>query len=144
MAQMSGRQMKGEKRLTECIPPLLSLMIITYFEYLSAPFDSKLRLLLLCLCIFVCVCQVLSVLTHSTLVRTFKAHRNFDLRRPLSGAEKFFDNLLNLMDVEPGLLLTSVRCLPLDSSVRDIVSQTIVQHAKVKVRVCLTDHCPAC
>ncbi|GFR72861.1 vacuolar fusion protein MON1 homolog A-like [Elysia marginata] len=76
--------------------------------------------------------QVISVLTHNTLVRTFKAHRNFDLRRPLSGAEKFFDNLLNLMDVEPGLLLTSVRCLPLDSSVREIVSQTIVQHAKVK------------
>ncbi|KAI8764181.1 vacuolar fusion protein MON1 A [Biomphalaria glabrata] len=76
--------------------------------------------------------QVISILTHSTLTRIFKQHRNYDLRRPLSGAEKFFDNLLNLMDVEPGLLLTSVRCLPLDSNVRDIVSQTIAQHAKVK------------
>ncbi|CAG5118875.1 unnamed protein product [Candidula unifasciata] len=76
--------------------------------------------------------QVISVLTHTTLTRIFKQHRNYDLRRPLSGAEKFFDNLLNLMDVEPGLLLTSVRCLPLDSSVREVISQTILQHAKVK------------
>ncbi|BFZ08837.1 hypothetical protein BsWGS_11876 [Bradybaena similaris] len=76
--------------------------------------------------------QVISVLTHTTLTRIFKQHRNYDLRRPLSGAEKFFDNLLNLMDMEPGLLLTSVRCLPLDSSVREIISQTIVLHAKVK------------
>lgn len=82
--------------------------------------------------VFLC-CQVISVLTHTTLTRIFKQHRNYDLRRPLSGAEKFFDNLLNLMDVEPGLLLTSVRCLPLDSAVREIISQTIVQHAKVKV-----------
>ncbi|KAH9504805.1 Vacuolar fusion protein MON1 A [Bulinus truncatus] len=76
--------------------------------------------------------QVISVLTHSTLTRIFKQHRNYDLRRPLSGAEKFFDNLLNLMDVEPGLLLSSVRCLPLDVSVREIISQAIAQHAKVK------------
>ncbi|XP_005090495.1 protein SAND [Aplysia californica] len=76
--------------------------------------------------------QVISVLTLSTLTRIFKQHRNYDLRRPLSGAEKFFDNLLNLMDVEPGLLLSSVRCLPLDSSVRENISHSIVQHAKVK------------
>ncbi|CAL1532083.1 unnamed protein product [Lymnaea stagnalis] len=76
--------------------------------------------------------QVISVLTLSTLTRIFKSHRNYDLRRTLSGAEKFFDNLLNLMDVEPGLLLSSVRCLPLDSAVRDNISQTIVQYAKVK------------
>ena len=51
----------------------------------------------------------------------------------MSGAEKFFDNLLNLMDTEPGLLLTSVRCLPMDSSTRDVISQAIATHAKVKV-----------
>lgn len=79
--------------------------------------------------------QVISVLTHTTLTRIFRQHRNYDLRRPLSGAEKFFDNLLNLMDIEPGLLLTSVRCLPLDSAVRDTISQTIVQYAKVKVSI---------
>ncbi|XP_076448085.1 protein SAND-like isoform X2 [Babylonia areolata] len=76
--------------------------------------------------------QVISVLTHSALSKIFKQRRNYDLRRLLTGAEKFFDNLLNLMDTEPGLLLTAVRCLPLDSAVRDIIAQSIVQNAKVK------------
>ena len=73
------------------------------------------------------------MLTHSSLTKIFKQRRNYDLRRLLTGAEKFFDNLLNLIDTEPGLLLTAVRCLPLDSAVRDIISQSIVQNAKVKV-----------
>ncbi|KAK7102484.1 protein SAND-like [Littorina saxatilis] len=76
--------------------------------------------------------QVISVLTHSSLNKIFKQRRNYDLRRLLTGAEKFFDNLLNLMDTEPGLLLTAVRCLPLDSSVREIIAQSIVQNAKLK------------
>ena len=77
--------------------------------------------------------QLLSVLTHSQLVRIFKDRRNYDLRRMLTGAEKFFNNLLDLMDHDPSFLLGAVRCLPLDSSVRDIVAQSIAQHAKVKV-----------
>ena len=77
--------------------------------------------------------QVLSVLTHNSLLKIFKERRNFDLRRLLTGAEKFFDNLLNLIDTEPGFLLGAVRCLPLDSSVREIIAQSIVQHGKVKV-----------
>ncbi|KAK6176727.1 hypothetical protein SNE40_014970 [Patella caerulea] len=76
--------------------------------------------------------QVISVLTQSTLCKIFKQRRNYDLRRMLSGAEKFFDNLINLMDSEPGLLLGAVRCLPLDGSVREIIAQSIVQHAKIK------------
>lgn len=75
------------------------------------------------------------MLTHSALAKIFKQRRNYDLRRLLTGAEKFFDNLLNLLDTEPGLLLTAVRCLPLDSSVRDNISQSIVQNAKVKVSI---------
>ena len=88
------------------------------------------------------VSQVISVLTHSSLTKIFKQRRNYDLRRLLTGAEKFFDNLLNLMDTEPGLLLTAVRCLPLDSAVREIIAQSIVQNAKVKVRtdVCCSHH----
>lgn len=77
--------------------------------------------------------QLLSVLTHSQLVRIFKHRRNYDLRRMLTGAEKFFGNLLDLMDHDPSFLLGAVRCLPLDTSVRDIVAQSIAQHAKVKV-----------
>lgn len=77
--------------------------------------------------------QILSVLTHSQLARIFKERRNYDLRRLLTGAEKFVDNLLNMMDVDPSFMLGAVRCLPLDSSVRDTVAQTIVQYAKTKV-----------
>ena len=77
--------------------------------------------------------QVLSVLTYSQLARIFKQRRNYDLRRLLTGAEKFLDNLLNLMDRDPCFFLSGIRCLPLESNVRDIISQSIVQHAKVKV-----------
>ncbi|CAH1784209.1 unnamed protein product [Owenia fusiformis] len=76
--------------------------------------------------------QVLSVLTYSHINKIFKQRHNYDLRRLLTGAEKFFDSLLNLMDHEPGFLLSAVRCLPLPSAVRDVVAQSIVQHAKVK------------
>lgn len=78
--------------------------------------------------------QVISVLTYSQLSRIFKQRRNYDLRRLLTGAEKFFDNLLNLMDRDPCFFLSGIRCLPLESGVRDTISQSIVQHAKVKVR----------
>lgn len=79
--------------------------------------------------------QIISVLTYSQLSRIFKQRRNYDLRRLLSGAEKFIDNLLNLMDHEPSFLLGAVRCLPLANSVRDVIAQTIVQHAKVQVSI---------
>ena len=78
--------------------------------------------------------QIISVLTLSQLSKIFRQRRNFDLRRLLSGAEKFIDNLLNMMDSEPGFLLGAVRCLPLDGSIRDSIAQTICQHCKVKVR----------
>ncbi|KAL3851627.1 hypothetical protein ACJMK2_015360 [Sinanodonta woodiana] len=76
--------------------------------------------------------QVLSVLTFTSLQKIYKQRRNYDLRRQLSGAEKFLDSLLNMMETEPGFLLGAVRCLPLESTVRDMIAQSIVQHAKVK------------
>jgi len=77
--------------------------------------------------------QILSVLTLSTLKKIFKQRRNYDLRRQLSGSEKFLDSLLTMMEREPGLLLSAVRCLPLESQTRDMIAQSIVQNAKVKV-----------
>ena len=79
--------------------------------------------------------QVISVLTISSLRKIFKQRRNYDLRRQLSGSEKFLDNLLNMMENEPGLLLSAVRCLPLESATRDMIAQSIVQCAKVKVSI---------
>lgn len=75
--------------------------------------------------------QILSVLTYTQLARIMEQRRNYDLRRLLSGTEKFIDNLLNLMDREPSFLLGSVRCLPLSSSVRETIGQSMLQ-ARVK------------
>lgn len=79
--------------------------------------------------------QIISVLTYTSLHKIFKQRRNYDLRRLLSGAEKFIDNLVNMMDTEPGFLLGAIRCLPLDAPIREMIEQTIVLNAKVKVRV---------
>lgn len=81
--------------------------------------------------------QIISVLTLKRLATTFSTRRNFDLRRLLTGTEKLMDNLLDWMDSDPGFLLGAVRCLPLDSHVRDTIVSSITQHAKVKVR-CFT------
>lgn len=75
--------------------------------------------------------QILSVLTHRQLERIMNQRGNYDLRRLLGGTEKFIDSLLNLMDHEPSVLLGAVRCLPLKSSIRDIIGQSFVQ-AKVQ------------
>ncbi|PFX31569.1 vacuolar fusion protein MON1 homolog A-like [Stylophora pistillata] len=75
--------------------------------------------------------QILSVLTYTQLARIMEQRRNYDLRRLLAGTEKFIDNLLNLMDHEPSFLLGSVRCLPLSSSVRETIGQSMLQ-ARVK------------
>ncbi|XP_028406838.1 vacuolar fusion protein MON1 homolog A-like [Dendronephthya gigantea] len=75
--------------------------------------------------------QILSVLTLRQLERIMNQRGNYDLRRLLGGTEKFIDSLLNLMDHEPSVLLGAVRCLPLKSSMRDIIGQSFVQN-KVK------------
>jgi len=69
--------------------------------------------------------QVLSVLTFTQLTRIFEHRRNYDLRKLLSGTERFIDNLLNLMSHDPSYLLTAVRCLPLPSNIRDHISQAL-------------------
>ena len=78
--------------------------------------------------------QIISVLTYSQLNRIFENRRNYDLRRLLSGAERFMDNLIDTMQVDHGFLLGAVRCLPLALATRDTITQSIVQHCKVKVR----------
>uniref|UniRef100_A0A8C4Q863 Vacuolar fusion protein MON1 homolog n=1 Tax=Eptatretus burgeri TaxID=7764 RepID=A0A8C4Q863_EPTBU len=75
--------------------------------------------------------QIISVLTITQLNKVFKAKQNYDLRRLLGGTERFLNSLLNLMQQDPCFLLTAVRCLPLPSSVRDSVSQSL-QQARAK------------
>ncbi|XP_043277441.1 vacuolar fusion protein MON1 homolog A [Venturia canescens] len=71
--------------------------------------------------------QILFVLTQSQLNRVYEQRRNFDLRRLLSGSERLIDHLLNFMDREPAFFLGAVKCLPLVPSMRDSITQTIVQ-----------------
>ncbi|GFG32545.1 hypothetical protein Cfor_09047 [Coptotermes formosanus] len=71
--------------------------------------------------------QIVSVLTSSQLNRIYEQRRNYDLRRLLAGAERLIDHLLNFMEKEPAFLLGAVKCLPLTPSVRDSITQTIIQ-----------------
>ncbi|XP_057335338.1 vacuolar fusion protein MON1 homolog A [Microplitis mediator] len=71
--------------------------------------------------------QILFVLTQSHLTRVYDQRRNFDLRRLLTGSERLIDHLLNFMDREPAFFLGAVKCLPLLPSMRDSITQTIIQ-----------------
>lgn len=75
--------------------------------------------------------QIVSLLTLTQLNHIFQRKQNYDLRRLLAGSEYLTDNLLDRLDKDPGLLLSAVTCLPLASSVRDVVSSSL-QAAKAK------------
>uniref|UniRef100_H3CPF4 Vacuolar fusion protein MON1 homolog n=1 Tax=Tetraodon nigroviridis TaxID=99883 RepID=H3CPF4_TETNG len=75
--------------------------------------------------------QIVSLLTLTQLNHIFQRKQNYDLRRLLAGSEYLTDNLLHRLDRDPGLLLSAVTCLPLPSSVRDVVSSSL-QAAKAK------------
>lgn len=75
--------------------------------------------------------QIVSLLTLTQLNHIFQHKQNYDLRRLLAGSEYLTDNLLNRLDKDPGLLISAVTCLPLASSVRDVVSSSL-QAAKSK------------
>ncbi|MBN3302093.1 SAND protein, partial [Amia calva] len=75
--------------------------------------------------------QILSLLTLTQLTHIFQHKQNYDLRRLLAGSEHLTDNLLRLLDRDPGFLLCAVTCLPLPSSTRDVISSSL-QAAKAK------------
>ncbi|KAI1890903.1 hypothetical protein AGOR_G00158390 [Albula goreensis] len=75
--------------------------------------------------------QIISLLTLTQLNHIFQHKQNYDLRRLLAGSEHLTDNLLRLLDRDPGLLLSAVTCLPLASSSRDVISSSL-QAAKAK------------
>ncbi|KAK8722070.1 hypothetical protein OTU49_012464, partial [Cherax quadricarinatus] len=77
--------------------------------------------------------QIVSVLTASALTRMFEKRRNYDFRHLLGGTERLLDNLLNMLDSHPSFLLGAIQCLPLATSVRDTITQTIIQYcSKIK------------
>lgn len=85
--------------------------------------------------------QIVSVLTGSALTRMFEKRRNYDFRHLLGGTERLLDNLLNLLDCHPSFLLGAVQSLPLATSVRDTITQTIIQYcSKIKVPSSMVIH----
>nr|XP_055040118.1 vacuolar fusion protein MON1 homolog A [Misgurnus anguillicaudatus] len=75
--------------------------------------------------------QIVSLLTLTQLNHVFQHRQSYDLRRLLAGSEHLTDNLLRLLDRDPGLLLSAVMCLPMAGSTRDVVSSSL-QAAKSK------------
>ena len=54
--------------------------------------------------------QIIFHLTYAQLKRIFEQQTNYDLRRMLTGTEKFLDKLIELMDTNPCFFLGAVRC----------------------------------
>ncbi|KAB0803478.1 hypothetical protein PPYR_00448 [Photinus pyralis] len=77
--------------------------------------------------------QIASTLTLSRLVKIYEQRRNYDLRRLLTGVDRFIDHLLDFSENEPAFTLGAVQCLPLSSSIRDTISAAIIQScSKIK------------
>lgn len=76
---------------------------------------------------------IVSMLTYRRMDSIFSARKNYDLRRLLGGVDQFLDSLLDAVETDPCYYLGAVRCLPLDCGIRDLIAQTIAQHAKIKV-----------
>lgn len=68
--------------------------------------------------------QILFVLT-SGINKVFKTKPEFDLRGLLGGTEGQFSSLIHNANVDPGFLLGSVRCLPLDPQLRADVTAVL-------------------
>jgi hypothetical protein len=76
--------------------------------------------------------QILFVLTHTQLTRIFQQRSNYDLRRMLSGSERLITHLSVSMDTDPSFFLSSVRCLSLATSMRDLISDSIIRYCGKK------------
>lgn len=75
--------------------------------------------------------QIIFHLTYAQLKRIFEQQINYDLRRMLTGTEKFIDKLIVMMDKNPCFFLGSVRCLPLQSNIREKIGQVLL-NCKIK------------
>ncbi|KAL1448154.1 hypothetical protein WDU94_001880, partial [Cyamophila willieti] len=69
--------------------------------------------------------QIISTLTLSQLTKIFEQHRNFDLRRLLSGSERLIHTLVDFTETQIEFVLSSYRCLSLSGSTRDQISNVI-------------------
>uniref|UniRef100_A0A8C7C406 Vacuolar fusion protein MON1 homolog n=1 Tax=Oncorhynchus kisutch TaxID=8019 RepID=A0A8C7C406_ONCKI len=65
--------------------------------------------------------QIVSLLNLTQLNHIFQHKQNYDLGRLLTGFEHLTDNLLRLLDRDPGLLVSTVTCLPLAAKTKNLV-----------------------
>ena len=78
--------------------------------------------------------QIVSVLTLNQLNRIFEQRRNYDLRKMLSGSERLMTSLSHSMDTDHSYFLSAVRCLPLATSTRELISETIIRLESFSIR----------
>jgi len=72
---------------------------------------------------------LLSILTLNQLTRIFEQRKGYDLRKMIAGSERLLDSLANSIDNDPAsYILSAVRVLPMNSSLRESVSSVIKQH----------------
>ncbi|KAF9071187.1 trafficking protein Mon1-domain-containing protein [Rhodocollybia butyracea] len=75
--------------------------------------------------------QILSVVTSAQLKRIFERRGNFDLRRLLGGADTFLTTMLSRLQLDLAMSMSALRCLRLDSGLRNKAAQALVPSGKV-------------
>ncbi|KAG8914733.1 Vacuolar fusion protein mon1 [Tulasnella sp. 417] len=76
--------------------------------------------------------QILSVVTGSQLARIFEKRTNFDLRRLLDGTERFLHSLLTQLELDMGMITSSLNVVRVDPLVRAKVAEVMVPPKDLK------------
>ncbi|KAG9042753.1 Vacuolar fusion protein mon1 [Tulasnella sp. UAMH 9824] len=76
--------------------------------------------------------QILSVVTGSQLSRIFEKRTNFDLRRLLDGTERFLHSLLTQLELDMGMITSSLNVVRIDPLVRAKVAEVMVPPKDLK------------
>ncbi|KAH8104565.1 trafficking protein Mon1-domain-containing protein [Cristinia sonorae] len=76
--------------------------------------------------------QIISVVSAEQLRRMFERRGNFDLRRLLSGAERFMHSLLARLEFDLAMSTSSLSCLRIDPNLRKAVADVLVPTSKIK------------
>ncbi|KAF9778763.1 vacuolar fusion protein MON1 [Thelephora terrestris] len=76
--------------------------------------------------------QILSVVTAQQLKKLFERRTNFDLRRLLGGAEPFMHTLLQRLEGDMAINMSSLQFLKLDQAIRSRAAEALIPVSKMK------------
>ncbi|KAL0069868.1 Vacuolar fusion protein mon1 [Marasmius tenuissimus] len=76
--------------------------------------------------------QILSIVTAAQLRKIFERRTNFDLRRLLSGAETFLNSMIQRLEFDLSISMSSLRCLKLETNLRKRAAECLVPASKMK------------